>query len=106
MEPPRHWPVALLVFAIETGGGDAEPPIRIDLARTRKLGVIGGHPPFQHLFREWGPIVRLVRLVADDGQLPVKPSSRKASAPRSPASEAPTMTIRPLVLRRDDIRHE
>ena len=30
---------------------------------------------------------------------PLKPFSRKASAARSPASEAPTMTIRPSALK-------
>jgi hypothetical protein len=40
--------------------------------RARELGVAGRHPPFQHLFREWGTIVGLVRLVPDNGQLPVE----------------------------------
>jgi len=31
----------------------------------------------------------------------VKPSSRKASAARSPAKEAPTITIRPVLLNAD-----
>ncbi len=61
-----------LGFAVEAGGGHAEPPLRIDLPRARQLGVVGRHPPLQHLLREWGTIVRLVLLIPDDGQLPVE----------------------------------
>src|SRR5580704_137846 len=35
---------------------------------------------------------------------PVKPSFRSVSAPRSPASEAPTITIRPLALNESELR--
>ncbi len=59
----------VLGSAIETGGGHAEPPFRIDFAAARQQGVIGRHPPFQHLLRERRPIVRLVLLIADEGQL-------------------------------------
>ena len=61
-----------LVGPVEPDGGDAEPPLRVDVAHPRKLGVVGGHPSLQHLLRQRGPVVRLARLVADDREGPVK----------------------------------
>src|SRR5262245_65316633 len=34
--------------------------------------MVGRHPPLQHLLREGGAIIRLVRLIPDDGQRPVE----------------------------------
>jgi hypothetical protein len=34
--------------------------------------MIGWHPPFEDLLGQWGPIIWLVWLIADDGQLPPK----------------------------------
>ena len=57
---------------IQTGRGHAEPPLGVDRPHARQLGVVGRHPALQHLLRERGTIVRLVRLVPDDGQLPAE----------------------------------
>src|SRR5215510_535503 len=58
----------LLAGPIQTGSGHAEPPLRIDRPQARQLGMVGRHPPLQHLLREGGAIVWLVRLIPDDGQ--------------------------------------
>src|SRR5215467_10468539 len=56
--------------AIQAGRGHAEPPLRVDGALVRQRGVVGRYPALQHLLGERGAIVRLVRLVADDRQVP------------------------------------
>jgi hypothetical protein len=77
------------VCAIQACSGYAKPPIRIDCAQARQLGVVSGHPTLQHLFGEGRAIIRLVRLIADDGQRAAKacfsqafgtPKSRQRSA--------------------------
>ena len=82
-------------FPVQAGGGHAEPPIGIDLPHPRQHGVSAGTHPFSTCFesggRSYGSCTSSPMMVS----VPVKPSSRKASAARSPASEAPTMTIRP-----------
>jgi hypothetical protein len=62
-----------LRLSVQAGGGDAEPPLRIDLAAARQQRMVGAHPPFEYLFRKWGTIVRLLLLVANEGQLPAEP---------------------------------
>jgi hypothetical protein len=37
----------LVVNTVETGGGRAKPPLRIDLTRARKLGMVGLTQPFR-----------------------------------------------------------
>ena len=60
----------LLGGAIQSGRRLPEPPLGVDRPPARQRGVVGRHPPLQDLLREWGPIVRLVRLIPDDGQMP------------------------------------
>src|SRR5580704_13911114 len=72
------------VCAIQAGGGDAKPPIRIDCAQARQLGVVSGHPTLQHLLGEGRAIIRLVRLIADDGQRAGKASFSQAFSTPKP----------------------
>ena len=53
---------------IQPGRRHPEPPVGVDRPHARQLRVVGRHPPVQDLLRQWRAVVRLVRLVPDDGQ--------------------------------------
>jgi hypothetical protein len=53
---------------IQPGRRHPEPPLGVDRPHARQRGVVGRHPPVQDLLRQRGAVVRLVRLVPDDGQ--------------------------------------
>ena len=87
--PHRRWPDRTTwLDPIQDRWPPRQPPLRIDRAQTRQLGVVSGTQPFSTCFESGG------RSYGSSGsspmivRCPLKPSSRKASAPRSPASEA------------------
>jgi hypothetical protein len=55
---------------VQPGGGHPEPPLRIQCPQAGQLGVVGRHPTLEHLLGQRGTVVRLMRLVPDDGQRP------------------------------------
>ena len=60
----QHFPVV----AVQSGGRHAQTPVGVDLPQPRQLGVPRRHPSLEHLLGQRRPVVRLVHLVADDGQ--------------------------------------
>ena len=80
----RRWPAAPAGWR---GPGRSRPhpaATRASTGRSRgELGVIGGHPALEDLFGQRRPVIGLVRLVADDGERPRKPS--RATLPRHAA---------------------
>ena len=73
----------LLGCPIQSGRRHPEPPLGVDRPPARQRGVVGRHRAQQDLLGERRAIVRLVRLVPDDGQLPPEALARARSRRRA-----------------------
>lgn len=53
---------------VQSGGPDTQPPVRVQGAASGQRRVLRRNPAEQHLLRQARPVVRLVALLADQGQ--------------------------------------